>query len=216
MSEFVDLSLQLSDGTRALDPDPITFVNLYHTIEKDGYNLSQVIISSHVGTHIDAPKHFLENGKTLDKFSLNNLIKKAILLDFSHKKAKELITRKEIEEFDEKIKPGLAVIIRTDWSKTFPSHEFGYDGPNVSTEAVEYFVEKEISILGVEPPTLNWEDNPNSHKKLLSAEILLVEGLTNLGKIKTDAFKFYAIPLNIRDIDGFPVRAFAEVDDGGD
>jgi kynurenine formamidase len=212
MSNFIDLTLQLFNGTRALDPDPITFVNSYHTIKDDGYNLSQVIISSHVGTHIDAPKHFLENGKSLDKFSLSDLIKKAILLDFSHKKAKELITRDEIEQYDKKIKTGTAVLIRTDWSKTFPSHEFGYDGPNISTEAVEYLVEKNISILGVEPPTLNWEDNPNSHKKLLAAEILLVEGLANLDRIKTENFMFYAIPLNIKNIDGFPVRAFAEVE----
>jgi len=211
MGKFVDLTLTLEDGTRALDLDPITFVNRYRTIYQDGYNLSQVIISSHVGTHIDAPRHFLEQGVTLDKVPLDRLIGKARLLNFSHKKAKELITRKEIESYDSVISPDDIIILRTDWYEKFPSHEYGYDNPNVSTKAVEYLIQKKIKMLGVESPTLNWEDNPNAHKILLNAGILLVEGLAYLDKIRTETFTFYAIPLKIKDIDGFPVRAFAEI-----
>ncbi len=211
MRKFLDLTLTLEDGTRALDLDPITFVNKYRSIDQDGYNLSQVILGSHVGTHIDAPYHFLEQGATLDRVPLNSLIGKARLLDFSYKKAKELITRKEIESYDSIISRDDIIILRTDWYKKFPSHEYGYDNPNVSTKAVEYLVQKKIKMLAVESPTLNWEDNPNSHKMLLSAGILLVEGLACLDKINKETFTFYAIPLKIKGIDGFPIRAFAEI-----
>ncbi len=211
MRKFLDLTLMLEDGTRALDLDPITFVNKYRSIDQDGYNLSQVILSSHVGTHIDAPYHFLEQGVTLDRVPLDRLIGNARLLDLSFKKAKELITRKEMESYDSVISRDDIIILRTDWYKKFPSHEYGYDNPNVSTEAVKYLVQKKIKMLAVESPTLNWEDNPDAHKILLSAGILLVEGLAYLDKISTETFTFYAIPLKIKDIDGFPVRAFAEI-----
>lgn len=169
MRKFLDLTLMLEDGTRALDLDPITFVNKYRSIYQDGYNLSQVILSSHVGTHIDAPYHFLEQGVTLDRVPLDRLIGNARLLDFSYKKAKELITRKEIESYDSVISRDDIIILRTDWYKKFPSHEYGYDNPNVSTEAVKYLVQKKIKMLAVESPTLNWEDNPDAHKILLSS-----------------------------------------------
>ncbi|MDI3516175.1 MAG: arylformamidase [Thermotogota bacterium] len=211
MARFVDLTLTLEHGTRALDLDPITFINKYRTIEKDGYNLSQVILSSHVATHIDVPRHFLENGETLEQIPLDRLIGEACLLDFSHKKAKERITADELSKYDNLIEPDSVVILRTDWYKTFPSHEYGYDNPNVTTDAVEYLVSKKIKMLGVEAPTLNWEDNPRSHKILLGAGIILVEGLAYLDQLETDTFRFYAIPLKIKGLDGFPVRAFAEI-----
>jgi len=211
MSRFVDLTLTLEHGTRALDLDPITFVNEYRTIPVDGYNLCQVILSSHVATHIDVPRHFIEDGETLEEVSLDRLIGDALLLDFSHKGPKSRITAEELQEYDDLIKPGNVVILRTDWYKKFPSHEYGYDNPNVTTDAVEYLVGKKIKMLGVEAPTLNWEDNPRSHKLLLGAGIILVEGLAYLDKLEVNTFRFYAIPLKIRGLDGFPVRAFAEL-----
>lgn len=211
MARFVDLTLTLENGTHALDLDPITFVNPYRSISKDGYNLSQVIISSHVGTHIDAPRHFLQDGISLDEIPLDRLIGPAQLLDFSHKKEKETIERVELEAHDAKIREDDIVLLQTDWYKRFPSHAYGYDNPNVSTQAVEYLVEKGIKMLGVEAPTLNWNDNPNAHRLLLGAGILLVEGLAFLDKLGNGPFTFYCLPVKIRGIDGFPVRAFAEL-----
>lgn len=211
MARFVDLTLILENGTRALDLDPITFVNQYRTIPKDGYNLSQVIISSHVGTHIDVPRHFLQDGITLDEIPLDRLIGPARLLDFSHKKEKETIERAELEAHDAEIGHDDIVLLRTDWYKRFPSHTYGYDNPNVSTQAVEYLVEKGIKMLGVEAPTLNWKDNSNAHRTLLGAGILLVEGLAFLDRLEKRVFTFYCLPPRIKGIDGFPVRAFAEI-----
>ncbi len=211
MSRFIDLTLTLENGTRALDLDPITFVNKYRTIKQDGYNLCQVVVSSHVGTHIDAPSHFIEGGETLDQVPLERLIRRGKLLDFTIKGKNSSISRAEMEEHDSVIEPGDAVLVRTDWYKTFPSRDYGYNIPNISTEAVKYLVEKKIGILGVEPPTLNWEDNPNSHRILLGGGVLLVEGLAYLDKIGPGEFRFHAIPLKIDGIDGFPVRAFAEI-----
>jgi len=206
---IIDLTHTIEHGDKVYDANPTCFFNQYQTIARDGYNLTQAILNSHAGTHIDAPYHFVEDGLRVDEIPLERLVGEAILIDCSGKKPKEMITLDEIRRHDGRIARGCNVLIRTDWYKTYPGREFAYDMPNVDTAVVQYLVDKGINLLGLETPSLNWVDNPGAHRLLLGANILLVEGLANLDQIRADRFTFICLPLKLKGLDGFPVRALA-------
>lgn len=204
----VDLTLTLKHGSRGYEPHPHNFFNQVNNIEEDGYNLSQIILNSHVGTHIDAPYHFLEDGKTLEELDVNDLVGQACVLDFTNKGARDMITAQELEAHDDLISKHEIVLLRTDWYKEFPGDRYLNDMPNVSLGAAEYLVSKKIKLLGIETASLNWEDNAETHKKLLS-NMLIVEGLACLDKLTSQSVEFIALPLKLEGLDGCPVRAIA-------
>lgn len=209
-NRVIDLTLTIEHGTRGYEVNPICFFNQYQTIRDDGYNLMQVILNSHVATHIDAPYHFLEDGLKLDEIPLERLMGEAVVVDCSYKQAKELITMDDLMESKDQVKENDVVLIRTDWDRYYPGRVFDYDMPNVSLECIDFFIEKKIKILGLQTPSLNWvEDNPGAHRMLLGAGVLLVEGLANLGQIRKKRCFFMALPLKLKGLDGFPVRALA-------
>lgn len=209
MKRIIDLTHTLEHGNKAYEVNPTTFFNQYQTIEQDGYNLVQAIINSHTATHIDAPYHFVADGLRLDEIPLERLIGEAFVIDCTHRKAKDMIVLDDILPYDERVTEGANVLIRTDWYKTFPGREFAYDMPNLSTDCVRYFIKKKINLVGLETPSLNWEDNPNAHRLLLGAGVLLVEGLANLDRIAADKFLFICLPPKLKGLDGFQVRAVA-------
>lgn len=212
MKRMIDLTHSIEHGNKAYEANPTCFFNQYQTIETDGYNLTQAIINSHAATHMDAPYHFVASGLRLDEIPVERLIGEAVLIDCAPKKPKEMITLAEVKRYDHLITAGTNVIIRTDWCKTYPGHVFAYDMPNLETAAVRYLVEKKINLLGLEMPSLNWEDNPGAHRLLLGANIILVEGLANLDQIGRDKFFFICLPPKLKGLDGFPVRAVAIVE----
>ena len=90
MSEkIVDLSLGIYHGAPTFAPDPKCSITPHHTIESFGYNITRVTMSTHQGTHLDAPYHFFDKGRTVDKLDLARCIGPALVIDLSHKKAKE-------------------------------------------------------------------------------------------------------------------------------
>lgn len=206
----IDLTLTIEHGTRGYEVNPICFFNQYQTIAEDGYNLTQVILNSHVATHIDAPCHFLEDGEKLDEIPLERLMGEAVIINCTGKQPKEMITMHDLKEYESSVGEGRIVLIRTDWDKYYPGQKFNYDMPNVSLECIDFFVDRNIKMLGLQTPSLNWEeDNPGAHRRLLGAGILLVESLANLKEIKQNPVFFMALPLKLKGLDGFPVRALA-------
>ena len=98
-------------------PQP-NFIN-WETIQKDGYNLELLFLSSHTGTHMDAPYHFLKKGQKIDQIVTKRLVTEAVLIKI-RKKADQAITKNEIERFERKhgkIGDGSTVIFHTGWQK---------------------------------------------------------------------------------------------------
>ena len=106
------------------------------------------------------------------------------------------------------------LIFRFDWTdKYYESKIFYTDHPYLSSEVCRWIVKNKIRFIGMDTPQ---PDNPNdknimhdgiNHKILLSNNILIVEYLTNLKKIKKNSFLFSGAPLNIKNSDGSPLRA---------
>jgi len=209
VSRIIDLTLTIDNGNLAYEVNPRCFFNQYQSIERDGYNLTQIILNSHASTHLDAPYHFIEEGARLDEIPIHRFMGRALVVNCTHRKEKETIILEDIEPYSSKIEEDEIILIRTDWYKHYPSYRFNYDMPNIDLPVIDFLIEKRIKLLGLETPSLNWNDNPGAHRKLLGAGIILVEALGYLDQLTKEEIQFFALPLKLKGLDGSPARAFA-------
>ena len=209
MAKIIDLTLPIYHAAPAMSLDPKCAVIVHHTIESMKYNITQLILSTHHGTHLDAPYHFFNDGKTVDKLDLNKCVGPAHVLDFTGLKQRYSLTPKNMQPYEDKITAGSRIILRTDWWRIFPKPEYFSEGPMISIELAKWFARKKISMIGLETPGVHPVEWEKVHKILLKAEIVIVEGLAYVNKIKKDQVFFCATPLKIKGRDGSPVRAIA-------
>jgi len=207
--KIVDLSLEVYHQAPTFTPDPKCGILIHHTIESMGYNITQIIMSSHQGTHLDAPFHFIDKGKTVDKIALDKCVGDAVVINLSKKKAKDAIKVKDLKPYENKIIKGAKILLRTDWYKIYPKKEFFSDQPLITLELARWLAKKEIGLLGLETPGVHPKDYEIVHKALLKKEIVIVEGLAHLNELTKEKVFFVAVPLKIKGRDGSPVRAFA-------
>lgn len=206
---IIDLTMDIYDGAPAFELDPNCSVQPYHTIESAGYNMTQISMGTHQGTHLDAPYHFLDDGKTVEQLDLSKCVGEAILVDLSHKRPKEAIDVADIAAYASRIQAGSRVIIRTDWHRQYPEKHYFSDFPYMTVELSQWLADQKIALIGMDFPTPNPTDYDEIHKILLRAEIVIVEGLANLSEIGEQPFMFVGAPLKIRGRDGSPIRAVA-------
>lgn len=210
---FIDLSMDIYHGAPTFAYDPKCAVIVHNTTDTIGYNITQLSMSTHQGTHLDAPFHFLDDGITVEQLDLHKCMGEAILVDLSYKKAKEPIEIADFAAYDDRIGEGSRVIYRTDWHKQFPQPHYFSDFPYMTVELAQWLADRKIGMIGMDVPTPNPDDYVSVHKILLGAEIVIVEGLAHLADIANQEFFFMAAPLRIRGRDGSPVRALAMIDD---
>jgi len=175
------------------------------------YILSDVTMSSHVGTHIEFPYHHLKEGQDAAEFPMEKLIGEGVVLDFSFKKAGEAITLDELKAFQREIKKKDILLIRTDCDKFFHTERWE-DQPYISTEGVQWLIEeKQIRCLGtdaagIEVPGTDYQPN---HMLLFRNGIPMIESMTNLGLLQKERFLIFILPLPIEGLDSSPVRIIA-------
>jgi arylformamidase len=204
---IVDLSMDIYHGAPTFSFDPKCGVIVHNTVESIGYNITQLSISTHQGTHLDAPFHFFNDGITVDKLPLEACMGEAVKIDLSNKKKKEPILIEDILPYERQIVKGARIIYQTNWDKVYPDKSYFSEFPYLSKELARWFADKKIGLLGMDTPTPNPIDWLEVHHILLGSNIVIVEGLANLIKIKSDSFYFVALPLKIAGRDGSPVRA---------
>ncbi len=181
----------------------------FHREQDDWYILQEWELSSHVGTHVESPYHHLQDGTDVAGLSLGALMGDAVVLDFTGREPDELIALDDLMELNTDIRPGDIVLIRTGYDRDYGKSDYGR--PYLSQELVDWFVEKPISCLGIDASGIEKykaESQP-SHKKLFSADIPIIEELTNLGEISRDRFVFVGLPLRVQGADASPIRAIA-------
>lgn len=207
MSRIVDLTLTVQPGMRGVD------FEINSTIAGKGWNTTLLHLYSHSGTHLDAPYHFVAHGERVDELILDKCVGKALVIDLTSLKPRELITVEHMAAYAEKIGPGARLLLRTDWSTRAGSPEYRSHLPRISLQLAEWLAERRIALLGVEPPSVadvnSKEELTSVHRALLEAGIVVVEGLVNLDELRQEEVTFIALPLKLKGGDGSPVRAIA-------
>ena len=174
--------------------DPAPEKKIIRSMEKgEVYNLTAFSMCAHNGTHIDAPRHFIRDGKTVDEKSLEAFIGMAYVAEHSG-----VVTYNDATEIIEKAKKYNAeaakrILIKGD--------------VEVSLEAAKVFASSDILLLGNEPQTVGPQNAPMAvHLALLSADVILLEGI-RLAEVSEGIYFLNAAPLNLAGADGAPCRA---------
>lgn len=215
MPKLIDLSHPLEHGQLNFPFDPKISVVVHNTTATIGYNIAQISMGTHQGTHLDVPYHFYDDGKTIDRMPLDRFYGPAVLVDLAPGSCllpKTPITPAMLRPHEAKFQPGAKVIYRTGWDRTFGTPECFSDFPTLTLEAACWIAERRIGLLGMDTltPSADWKE---VHLTLLKpgVEMVIVEGLTNLDQLP-ERFTLSAFPLNIKGRDGSPIRAVAIVD----
>lgn len=211
--KYVDLTLEISNKIPIFPGSPSPQFLKWSTIKDDKYNLELLFLSSHTGTHLDAPYHFTENGAKIHQIPITRLIGKSLLIKIKKLKNQE-ITKKDLLEFERKhgkIKEHASVFFFTDWQKNSKKKFFFTNNPGLSKSASKYLVSKKINLVGIDSPSIDLGKDLSfsTHKILSKNNILIVENLINLEKIPGTTFDFIILPLKLKDATGSPVRAIA-------
>lgn len=203
MNKFIDLSVSINENTPVYPGDPKTKIEPMAVFDKDGYEDNYVCIGTHAGTHIDAPRHMLKDGKNLDEISIEQFVGRAIYIRVNNKK----FDLEEIKKVD--TKEGDIVLFHTGMSDVYHESEYYDNYPAMSEDIANYLVSKKVKMIGVDMCSPDHE--PFSvHRILLGSGVLIIENLTNLGELEGKEFKVYAFPIRLQ-IDGAPVRVIAEI-----
>lgn len=183
------------------------------TLERNGWNARDLTIYSHAGTHMDAPVHFGVEGPTIDQFMPQQLIADCHVIDVEVNTPSAEIRLSDIGSVDGRLQPGEGLLIRTGWSQHLGKACYRDELPRISEELAAWCAAMKVSMLGVEPPSIadvnNLKEVSRIHEILLSAEVLIIEGLTNLWAIKNEKVTVIALPLKIEGGDGAPARVIA-------
>lgn len=208
--KLIDLSHPMEHGQQTFPFDPKLSIVPHGNTSTLKYNITQISMSSHQGTHLDAMYHFIDDGKTLDQMPLDWFYGETHLLRIP-KAAKELIDVDDFASFEHLLKPGAKIIYETGWFRNFGAGNFFTEFPSLTQDAAKFLASKKIRMLGMDTPTPSY-DWYEVHHILLGEEIVVVETLNNLDALP-DSFVFMGFPLNIKGRDGSPIRAVAMVND---
>ena len=181
-------------GCRVYPGDPVPKQNRLSSMEKgELYNLTEFGMCAHNGTHVDAPFHFIKDGKTVDAIDLESFVGMAYVAEHHGRLLGEDATRilqKAKERNEESAK---RILIKGD--------------AEVSAEAARVFADAGLLLLGNESQTVGPENAPMEvHLILLSAEVVLLEGIC-LAVVPEGVYFLNAAPMNLSGADGAPCRA---------
>ena len=221
MKRYIDLSMPLHEGMQTFPTYWHPFVEVTqlarHGIENR--ETRKLVLGTHTGTHIDAPRHFIQDGATVDQIPLNQINGPARLLDLSHVEDRKGV---DVETLKEASKGGSVerILIRFDGCHRLGAMEYYTEQPWLTEEAAWWLVDNGCQLIGLDVAMpdnpANGKDSDNdspNHKTFLGNNVIILEYLVDLAKIQSDVFELIVAPLNIKNGDGAPARCFAIVED---
>lgn len=182
----------------------------YHRPKGSWYIMSEVTMWSHVGTHIEAPYHYLKEGMDVSEIPLSRLMGEAVILDFSYKKTNQAIEREELEARGKEVQEHDIVILKTGLDKNYRT-PLAHHRPYLTPEATQWLVEKKISCLATDASGFEVRgiDSQPNHELLFKNNIPVIEHLTNLEKLTKKRVFLIALCWKVRGLDSSPVRVIA-------
>lgn len=202
---WIDISVPLRDGMVAWKGDPRPRISQRLSMANgDLCNLTMLDMSAHTGTHMDAPRHFLIDGKGMETLPLDAVMGPARVVAIRDSAA---IRRVELETLA--IRPGERLLFKTcNSGRCWQTRDFYEDFVYISHEAAEYLVSRGVRTVGVDYLSIGGYSNDlvETHVAILSAGIWVIEGL-DLSEVEPGDYELACLPLNVVGADGAPARA---------
>jgi arylformamidase len=218
MPRLIDLSHTIEDGMITYKGLPAPIICDYLSREQSKrlyaegteFQIGKIEMVSNTGTYIDCPFHRYADGKDLSEVTLEKFVQLPGLVVRADFKDGLGIGKARFEHLDVS---GKAVLINTNWSLYWRTHDYFFNHPFLTEEAAIFLRDAGAVLVGIDSHNID-DTRTNSrpvHTILLKEEILIVEHMTNLSVLPDDGFYFTAAPPKFKGVGTFPVRAFAEV-----
>jgi arylformamidase len=202
MPRIHDVTVPLAPGMLAYPGDPAFELEPVHRLGEAPYRLSRMVLSTHCGTHVDAPAHFLAEGATIDELPLEILLGKTRVVELP---ARERVERGDLEALD--LRDDLRVLLKTRMSGQMLKAGYQEDHLYLSVDAARYLAQAGLKLVGFDYLSVDrfgTADFP-AHHALLEAGIVLVEGL-DLSEVEPGEYEMACLPLRLRGGDAAPAR----------
>ncbi len=208
-----DLTATLETHMPTWPTSPLPVFEPTAFLARDGVNMERISCTSHTGTHVDAPYHFVEDGRTVDTIPPGDLVGPAVVLDVRAEIEGTFIRRASLVKHWPKGPAPAFALLRTDWSRhRAPTQRYLYDFPGLEVPAAEFLVEQGIRGVGID--TLGIDVYANSkyeaHQVLLRRGIWVIEALDHLDQLREGVrYTLVVAPLKIRGGSGAMSRVLA-------
>jgi len=179
------------------------------------FNIAKIEMVANTGTYLDSPFHRYEKGKDLSELELSSLANlEGVIVRGKGEgvKGKEAQRSIGIQELGDIAVKGKAVLIHTGWDAYWETDQY-FDGthPFLTKDAAQFLADQGAALVGID--SYNIDDTADltrpAHSILLGAGIPIAEHMCNLGDLPNTGFKFFAVPVKVKGMGTFPVRAFA-------
>ncbi|MFO8059086.1 MAG: cyclase family protein [Bacillota bacterium] len=206
-----DITLPVSEDIAPWPGDAGFKLNWKRRISSgDAANVSALSLSSHFGTHMDAPSHFIRDGITIDQIPPEIVMGPCAVLDLRPHLEDDLAGADVLQQAAGQLytmAPSLPprILMRTGY---VPGRPFRTDFVSLAREAVDWLLQREVFLLGTDAPSIDPVDSTShpAHRATLESGMVLLEGL-NLDGVSPGVYHLVALPLKIVDAEGSPVRA---------
>jgi kynurenine formamidase len=214
LGPWVDLTYRLSSSTPRAGVFPQPAFRRLKSLPEDPLNVTEMQMVVHIGTHVDAPRHFFIDGPAFHEIPLDRLSGPGIVVRID-KPADGIISAEDMQRASSLLQRGDIVIVDTGWEKYAGTEQY-HEHPYLSTEAAQWLVDQGVKLIAFDLPTpdlpvsrrlagYNWP----AHHVLLSHGVLISENVTGLQGLAGQRMEFVFLALNIKDSDGAPARVLA-------
>jgi arylformamidase len=205
MSRIYDISVPVKTGGLVYPGNPEIAIELQQAVARGaGANVSSIHFGSHTGTHVDAARHFFDDGEPVDKIDLDVLIGSCVVLSFDD--SITAVTASDLEKHD--LRDHSRVLLKTRNSSFISAPDFHRDYTYLAPDGAEYLVQSGVKLVGIDYLSIEQfhSGHHKTHRTLLGANVVIVEGLS-LGAVGTGEYDFICLPLRLEGVDGAPARA---------
>lgn len=213
---IIDLTHTITPNTFVYPGTPAPAFSKTRSITQDSARETLLQMGSHTGTHMDAPRHVISNGSSLDQLPPSQFCGRAVLIDVSHLDPGSVITADFLRAQNGCLRTADYALLYTGWEKKWDTPAFLEDEfPILDEEAARYLVScglKGIGIDSISVDPLSSTTYP-AHHVLLEGGLVIVENLCLKKLVGRKDIMFFALPLKYENADGAPVRAIAEFRD---
>ncbi len=202
-----DATLPLRAGIVTFPGDPAFAMEpLFQSAKGDPFNLSALRLSTHMGTHVDPPLHYIDAAGAVDAILLENLVGPGVVLDM---RGRSVIDRVALAQSD--AANHTRILLKTDNGDKLLASTFCEDYVSLTEDAAHYLVERGVKLVGIDYLSIEPYANVSApvHRILLHTGVLIVEGAL-LAHIPAGECKIYCLPLRIAGADGAPARLIVE------
>lgn len=213
---IIDLTHTISPETYVYPGTPAPMFSATRTIERDKARETLLQVGSHTGTHMDAPRHIVENACGLDKLPVSQFCGRAAIIDVSHLEPGSVITADFLREQNGYLRTADYALFYTGWEKKWDTPAFLEEKfPVLDAESAHYLVSCGLKGVGTDCISVDPLETPDfpAHHVLLEGGLVIVENLCLKKLVGRTDVMFFALPLKFENADGAPVRAIAEFRD---